>query len=361
MGGLAKKKQVCLGGNESMATDIQDAKEESVAGPKRALPPGVAKAHAVATRMERRLATLIVLTPLVGTCIAIAFLWLAPFGVTELALLFGMFTLTSFGIGSGYHRLSSHRSFQTYSALRVFLVILGSMAGQGPVLYWAAIHRRHHKFSDGPGDPHSPRLSGSGLWGTLKGFWHVYLGWVFTYESTDWAYWIPDLLRDRTLFRVNRLYFLWLFLGLAIPAGIGGLVSGTWMGALLGLLWGGLVRMFLGHIAIVAVNSVTHLWGAQPYKSHDYSRNNGLVALLSYGEGWHNNHHAFPSSAMHGLEWWQLDFNGLLIRALRLCGLAWDVKCPSRSARQEARREPGKETTAEAQMLGGSSSPTHEI
>jgi stearoyl-CoA desaturase (delta-9 desaturase) len=140
------------------------------------------------------------------------------------------------------------------------------------------------------------------------------------------------------LFRVNQTYFLWLFLGLAIPALIGGLVHGTWMGALLGLLWGGLVRMFLGHLNISAVNTITHLWGSQPYKSRDYSRNSTLVALLSYGEGWHNNHHAFPNSALHGLEWWQLDLNGVLIRTLQWFGLAWEVKCPSAEARRAAQR-----------------------
>jgi stearoyl-CoA desaturase (delta-9 desaturase) len=212
------------------------------------------------------------------------------------------------------------------------------MAGQGPILFWAAIHRRHHKFSDQPGDPHSPNLHGGRLWGTLKGFWHVYLGWALVPQTIDWGYWIPDLLRDRALFRINRLYFVWLLLGLAIPTAIGGLIHGSWIGALLGLLWGGLVRMFLGQLNIAAVNTFTHLWGAQTYATRDESRNSALVALASYGEGWHNNHHAFPNSAMHGLEWWQLDINGLLIRLLERCQLAWDVKFPSPAARRDALR-----------------------
>src|SRR5262249_19693152 len=143
--------------------------------------------------------------------------------------------------------LASHRSFQTSAPIRVLFAVLGSTAGQGPVLFWAAIHRRHHQYSDQPGDPHSPNLHGDGVWGLLKGFWHAHTGWMFVHEITDWGRWIPDLLRDRALFRVNRLYFLWLFLGLAVPAVVGGVISGTWTGAVLGFLWGGLVRLFLLH------------------------------------------------------------------------------------------------------------------
>lgn len=257
-----------------------------------------------------------------------------------MGLLIAMYSLTTFGIGIGYHRLLSHRSFQTSAPIRALFAILGSMAGQGPPLFWAAVHRRHHKYSDQPGDPHSPNLHGGGVWGVLRGFWHAHTGWLFVHEITDWGRWIPDLLQDRLLFRINRLYFLWMLLGLAIPATIGGLLSGTWRGAGLGMLWGGLVRMFLLHHSTWGINSVTHLWGTRPYKSNDYSRNNALVALMTYGEGWHNNHHAFPHSALHGLRWWQVDISGLVIRTLQACGLAWDVKRPSPAACRKAQRHP---------------------
>jgi stearoyl-CoA desaturase (delta-9 desaturase) len=303
--------------------------------------PGITRANAAAARRVRWVAFGVVVTPLAGLVAAIVLLWNQVIGVTELTLLIVFYSLSTFGVCVGFHRLASHRSFQTYAPIRALLAILGSMAGQGPVLFWAANHRRHHKYSDQPGDPHSPNCSGDGLWGTLKGIWHVHMGWLFAPELSDWGYWIPDLLRDRTLFRVNQWYFLWLLLGLAVPAAVGGLVSGTGMGALLGLLWGGLVRIFLLHHTISTVNSVSHLWGTRPYQTPEQSRNNALVALLTYGEGWHNNHHAFPASAYQGLEWWQVDWNGLVIRLLWLCGLAWDVKCPSASARRDARRLAG--------------------
>jgi stearoyl-CoA desaturase (delta-9 desaturase) len=325
-----------------MTTETQAA-PPSVAARPFSLAPGVVKASARARRVERRIAMVVVLTPLVGLIAAIVLLWDQAIGVTELTLLAVFYSLSTFGIGIGYHRLVSHRSFQTTGPVRALFAIFGSMAGQGPVLFWAAIHRRHHQYSDLPGDPHSPNLHGSGIGAMLKGFWHAHTGWLFVHEVTDWGRWIPDLLRDRTLFRINQLYFVWMVLGLALPAAIGGLVSGTWTGALLGLLWGGLVRMFLLHHSTWAINSVTHIWGTRPYRSRDYSRNNALVAVLTYGEGWHNNHHAFPTSAIHGLEWWQVDLSGLVIRALRLCGLAWDVKRPTAAMCQEARSVPAAE------------------
>jgi stearoyl-CoA desaturase (delta-9 desaturase) len=331
-----------------MATDVQTATPAGVTARPFPLPPGVVKANARARRLERRIAMVVVLAPLVGLIAAMVLLWDQAIGVTELTLLAVFYSLSTFGIGIGYHRLVSHRSFQTTGPIRALFAIFGSMAGQGPVLFWAAIHRRHHQYSDQPGDPHSPNLHGVGLGAWLRGFWHAHTGWLFVHEITDWGRWIPDLLRDRTLVRVNQLYFLWMFLGLALPAAIGGLVSGTWAGALLGLLWGGLVRMFLLHHSTWAINSVTHVWGTRPYKSRDYSRNNALVAVLTYGEGWHNNHHAFPTSAIHGLEWYQVDPSGLVIRTLRLLGLAWDVKCPTAAMCAEARRVPGVEATPAA-------------
>jgi stearoyl-CoA desaturase (delta-9 desaturase) len=326
-----------------MATETHTAITPRVSARKSALPPGVVKANAAATRLERRIALIVILTPILGLVAAIVLLWERAIGVPELATLAVMYVLGMFGITIGFHRLASHRSFQTPAPLRALFAILGSTAGQGPVLYWAAIHRRHHKYSDQPGDPHSPNMHGDGWRGLLKGFWHAHTGWMFVHEVIDWGRWIPDLLADRTLFRVSRLYFLWMFLGLAIPAAVCGLIGGSWMGALLGLLWGGLVRLFLLHHCTWAINSVTHIWGTRPYKSRDYSRNNALVAVVTLGEGWHNNHHAFPTSAFHGLTWWQIDPSGLVIRALRLCGLAWDVKTPSLATRAEARRVHGAE------------------
>jgi stearoyl-CoA desaturase (delta-9 desaturase) len=172
----------------------------------------------------------------------------------------------------------------------------------------------------------------------IKGLWHAHVGWLFIPQVTDWAHYIPDLVRDRALFRVNRLYFLWLTLGLAIPAAAGGLLSETWFGAVQGFLWGGLVRIFLEHHTTWSVNSICHVYGSRPYATRDESRNNPWLAVFSFGESWHNNHHAFPFSAMHGLRWWQLDAGGLVIRALDATGLVWNVKIPSEHMKESKRR-----------------------
>jgi stearoyl-CoA desaturase (Delta-9 desaturase) len=301
---------------------------------------GVLPPNDRARGLERRIALAVVIIPFLGLVAAIALLWGLGIGWLELGLLAGMYTVGIVGIGVGFHRHFSHGSFQTTPVIRWTLAVMGSMAGQGPVLYWAAIHRRHHSCSDQPGDPHSPHLHNAGVGGWLRGFWHSHTGWLFHHEITDWGRYIIDLLRDPVLFRINRLYFVWVFLGLLIPAAIGGAVTGTWMGAFLGFLWGGLVRICLGHHTTWSVNSLCHLFGSRPYRSNDESRNNFLIALPAFGEGWHNNHHAFPYSAYHGLEWYQIDWNGLCIRVLKLLGLAWNVKVPSARALEEARKKP---------------------
>jgi stearoyl-CoA desaturase (delta-9 desaturase) len=307
------------------------------------VPPGVARASARSRRLERRIALVTVVTPFIGTLAAIALLWGWMIGPVELGILVVMYSLAAVGIGIGYHRLVSHQSFQTYAPIRAVFTILGCISAQGPPLFWAAIHRRHHQYSDRPGDPHSPNMHGEGVAAMLRGLWHAHTGWLFVHETTDWGRWVPDLLRDRALFRINQLYFVWIFLGLALPALAGGLIAGTWQGAALGFLWGGLVRMFLVHHTTWSINSVTHVIGTRPFKSRDYSRNNFLVALLTFGEGWHNNHHAFPTSAVHGLAWWQLDINKYVIRTLEFFGLAWDVNAPTEKAMRDARRESSRE------------------
>jgi len=299
---------------------------------------GVTEANAAAEKFERRIAVVVVVTPFLGFIAAILLLWGHLIGGVELGILVGMYALTTIGIGVGFHRLFSHQSFQTNTAVGAMLAILGSMAAQGPVLFWAAIHRRHHAYSDRPGDPHSPHFHGEGILGMFRGLWHAHTGWLFVHEITDWSHWIPDLLRDRVLFKINQLYFVWVFVGLLIPAILGGVLTGTWMGAFYGLLWGGLVRIFLLHHATWSVNSITHFYGGRPFCTRDESRNNLFVALVAFGEGWHNNHHAFPNSAKHGLKWWQIDINAWVIRTLEMLGLAWDVKVPTARMMREARR-----------------------
>ncbi|HWP45777.1 MAG TPA: acyl-CoA desaturase [Candidatus Limnocylindrales bacterium] len=300
--------------------------------------PGIAMASLPAQKFERTIALVVVITPFLGFLAATILFWGYALGLVELGLLIGMYAATIIGIGVGFHRHFSHRAFKTNRVVRVILAILGSMAAQGPVLFWAAIHRRHHAYSDQSGDPHSPHLHGDGISGLLRGLWHAHTGWLFVHEVTDWSHYIPDLLRDTLLFKVNRLYFVWVFLGLLIPTLLGGILTGTWIGALQGFLWGGLIRTFLVHHTTWSVNSITHVCGTRPFHSRDESRNNFLIALLAFGEGWHNNHHAFPGSARHGLKWWQIDWNGCVIRILERIGLAWDVKVPTARMLVESRK-----------------------
>jgi stearoyl-CoA desaturase (delta-9 desaturase) len=296
-------------------------------------------ANRSAHAFERRVALLVVILPVVGLFAGIALMWGRGVGRLELGLLAGMYFLTSIGIGIGYHRLVSHGSFRTPPAVRVVFAVLGSMAAQGPVLYWAAIHRRHHSCSDREGDPHSPHYDrGDGVLGLLVGLWHAHVGWLFHHEVTDWGRYITDLLRDRGLFLVNRLYALWVLLGLAIPTALGGLLAGTWRGALMGLLFGGLIRIFLVHHVTWSVNSLCHVYGTAPFRAPDESRNNAWIAVPSFGEGWHNNHHAFPYSAFHGLRWWEFDLNAWIIRGMESVGLAWDLKAPTPEMLRQARR-----------------------
>jgi stearoyl-CoA desaturase (delta-9 desaturase) len=296
------------------------------------------RASADARAVQRRLALWVVVVPFLGLLVGIVLLCQSSVGRIELSLLLGMYWASHVGAGLGFHRYFSHRSFQTSRAMRALLAILGSMAAQGPVMQWAAAHRRHHHFSDHEGDPHSPHLHGPGIFNTLRAFWHAHMGWLFEPQVYDWVLYVPDLIKDRMLMKLNRLYFIWVFLGLALPSGLGYWLIGGWRGGLDGLLWGGLVRIALGHHSVWSVNSLCHIIGSRPYRSNDNSRNNLFLAIAVFGDGWHNNHHAFPRSAYHGLQWWQVDFHGYLLSAMAVAGLAWDVKRPSPSVMQQKLR-----------------------
>ncbi|MCP3904036.1 MAG: acyl-CoA desaturase [Planctomycetes bacterium] len=294
--------------------------------------------------MSLRLLNLAVVTiPFAGLVVAIVLLWGVAFDWTYLAILGGMYLATGVGITVGYHRLFTHRSFTAPRPVVAILAALGSMAAEGPVLQWVATHRSHHHHSDEPGDPHSPHTHahGSGIRGTLLGLWHAHVGWIIsthTFVPTrnrasrvppGLARYVKDLRRDPLFRWMNGTFPMWAALGLLIPATLGGLCTMSWMGALLGLVWGGLVRIFLIHHVTWSINSVCHIWGSRPFRSHDESRNNAIFGVFALGEGWHNNHHAFPRSARHGLQWWQLDVSYLIIRAMALVGLARDIRTPS--------------------------------
>jgi len=281
---------------------------------------------------------LAVVLPLLGLGAAAVFLWGWGFSWVELGLLLGLYALTALGITVGFHRLFTHHSFETYRVVKVVLGVLGSMAVEGSLLKWVALHRRHHQHSDQPGDPHSPHMHGAGVLGLLRGLWHAHLGWVFQADPPDLDHYVKDLRRSPLVRTVSALFILWVVLGLLVPAVLGGLLTGTWAGVWYGLAWGGLARIFLVHHVTWSVNSVCHLWGLRPYRSDDQSRDNVVFGVLALGEGWHNTHHAFPTSARHGLRWWQIDASYYVIRGLALARLAWNVKLPSPQAQVQGRR-----------------------
>ncbi len=273
-----------------------------------------------------------VVLPFVGLIAAIIMMWGRGFSWLYLVLMSAMYIITALGITVGYHRLFTHRSFETSRPIKVMFAIMGSMAIEGPMLRWVANHRRHHQHSDHEEDPHSPHHHGEGIWGLISGFYHAHIGWIFDTEPADLSRYVGDLVRDRVLRAVSGTWFVWALLGLLLPALIGGLISMSWKGALLGFLWGGLVRVFFVHHVTWSVNSVCHLWGSRPFASHDLSRNNAIFGILAFGEGWHNNHHAFPTSARHGLRWWQIDFSYWVIWIMSKTGLAWKVRIPAAPA-----------------------------
>jgi stearoyl-CoA desaturase (delta-9 desaturase) len=256
--------------------------------------------------------------------------WLAWGGTLhwpDLVVLALTYLLTGLGVTVGFHRLLTHRSFKTSSPMRALLAALGSAAIEGPVIEWVANHRKHHRFSDQAGDPHSPHVDhGSGWRGALGGLFHAHVGWIFKGDAlASEARYAKDLLGDPVVRFIDRTFVLWVLAGLAFPFGLGVALTGSIAGGLTGLLWGGAVRMFLVHHATFSINSLCHFFGRRRFTTGDESRNLLWLSLPTLGEAWHNNHHAFPTSARHGLRWWQLDPSAWLIAGMERTGLAWDV------------------------------------
>ncbi len=301
--------------------------------------PRPQEARAEHVPLAVRLGTITVITvPFLGVIAAAFFLMGWGFHWTDLGLLLGMYVVTTLGITVGFHRLFVHRSFETYAWVKFILAMLGSMAVQGTLFKWVGRHRRHHQFSDTPDDPHSPQYEGGGILGVLRGFWHAHIGWFFDPDPPGLDRYVQDLKASRSLRVVNALFPVWAAIGLVLPAILGGVIMQSWVGVWTGLIWGGLVRLFLVHHVTWSVNSACHLWGLRPYRSDDESRNNLMFGILAMGEGWHNTHHAFPTSARHGLRWWQIDVSYWVIRMLALLGLAWNLKLPTLEAQARERQ-----------------------
>jgi len=284
------------------------------------------------TRANRIINLVAVVLPFAAFLLAVVLLWDRAVNWTDLGLFAGFYVATGFGITIGYHRLFTHRAFETSTPVRVLFAVLGSMAVEGSVITWVADHRKHHAFSDEEGDPHSPHVDRRpGILGALHGLWHAHVGWMVSgahHGRASAHRFAPDLVRDRPLRWVNRTFPMWVAITLVAPALLGFAISGfTLAGALTGLLWGGLVRVFLLHPVTWSINSVCHFFGRRRFDTDDESRNVFWLALPSLGEAWHHNHHAFPTSAFHGLRRLEqlADPAGLVIAAMERLGLIWNV------------------------------------
>jgi stearoyl-CoA desaturase (delta-9 desaturase) len=279
------------------------------------------------TRAQRSANLIAVVLPFVAFIGALLLFWGRWVDASDLVAFGVMYLIAGFGVTVGFHRLLTHRSFQTYKPVEYAFAAAGSMAVQGPVIDWVADHRKHHAHADEEGDPHSPHVDFEDGWrGALRGLFHAHMGWLFvTQGQAGRRKHAPDLVEDRGM-RILSRSFLWLvLLGLAIPFLVGLALDQTLAGALSALLWGGLVRIFLQHHVTWSINSVCHFFGRRRFDIEDQSTNVFWLALLSFGESWHHNHHAFPRSARHGLRWWEIDISALLIGALERLGLAWNV------------------------------------
>jgi stearoyl-CoA desaturase (delta-9 desaturase) len=246
----------------------------------------------------------------------------------DVGIFFAMYVPAALGVTVGFHRLLTHRSFKTSALLRGTFAVLGTMSVEGPVISWVADHRKHHAYSDRLGDPHSPHVDHGGGWrGAVRGLAHAHVGWLFDHQQRGARErFAPDLIADPVIAFVDSTFVLWSLAGLAIPFGLGVLVGGTLAAGLEGMLWGGAVRIFVLHHVTYSINSLCHFFGRRRFATDDQSRNLSWLAPLSFGEAWHNNHHAFPTSAFHGMGRLEVDVSGMLISAMERLGLVWDVQ-----------------------------------
>jgi stearoyl-CoA desaturase (Delta-9 desaturase) len=318
---------------ESAAMDLQPSPSQRLslvraqrhsAGDARVPEPGADPGgHGLAHQVTNVVA---IVLPLAAFVLALIMLWGRLVEWIDVVILAVAYSATCLGITVGFHRLLTHRSFETYPAVRYALAVLGTLAVEGSVIKWVADHRKHHDLADEDGDPHSPHGTGSGVFGAVAGLWHAHIGWLFnSVGQADRRRYAPDLMKDRGMRRIDAAEKPLILASLAIPFLLGFLVKGTVTGALLTLMWGGLVRVFLLHHATFSINSICHFFGRRRFATADRSTNVAWLSLATLGESWHNNHHAFPTSAFHGLRRRELDLGGLFIRALERGGLAWRV------------------------------------
>jgi stearoyl-CoA desaturase (Delta-9 desaturase) len=291
--------------------------------------------HAVAEDVEpvlheardRAITAVVTVAPILALGFVAWQLWEEALHWSDLVVFAVLYLAFGLGVTVGFHRLFTHRSFKTTRPMRFLFAVLGSAAIEGPVISWVADHRKHHAFSDKEGDPHSPHVGhGGGFRGAMAGLIHAHVGWLFihTHRGAKRRY-APDLMADPVVAFVDRTFIAWALLGLAASFGLGAAIGHSVKAGLTGLLWGGAVRMLVLHHVTYSINSLCHFFGRRRFNTDDESRNLLWLALPSLGEAWHNNHHAFPTSAAHGLRRFEVDVSGLVIRGLESVGLAWDV------------------------------------
>ncbi len=312
----------------SLETPLEEiTPQKSYKGPS----PTIGVASVMAT--QRKMAKITIIVPTIGALLAVLYGFYFGITVVEISLLVGMYILCNLGIEFCFHRDLAHRSYKTHSYITYMFGVLGSMAAQGNLLYWVATHRRHHIHSDTEHDPHSPHMRNISKqaenMGTLQGLWHAHVSWMVNDKMTNCTLFAKDINRDPGLSWITRNYIPIVVAGLILPGIVGGLVMGSLQGFIGGVLWGGFLRMSLGHHSTWFNSSFAHKYGARPFETGDKSCNNMWVAIPTFGAGLQNNHHAFPTSAYLGYKWWEIDIAGYFIRLMKRIGLVWEVRFPS--------------------------------
>ncbi|MHB1711160.1 MAG: acyl-CoA desaturase [Acidimicrobiales bacterium] len=302
---------------------------------------------------QRVITALVVFGPLAGVGVAVLALFGRGITWLDLALAVVFYAIAGHGLTAGYHRMAAHRSFKAARWLKVTLAAAGSLGFEGGINGWVANHRRHHAYTDNAGDPHSPYCYGTSRWGRARGALHAHVGWLFQGQSTDEARWIPDLVADRDLVVISRLFPVFCVISLTAPALIGWAATGTSAGAIGGFVWGGLVRVFVLQHSTFAVNSACHLWGDRPFitRETDRSTNFAPLAMLAMGENWHNLHHSNPRLARHGVDRGQLDSTARFIWILERMAFVWDARWPDADALDRSRAlRPGSDHRADVDI-----------
>jgi stearoyl-CoA desaturase (delta-9 desaturase) len=305
---------------------------------KESLARAIVQLNPKSARAKRVVALVTIGVPAIGFAIAGYLMFTGRATALDYTLFVVFYAIQMLGITIGFHRYAAHKQFKTSRFVEGVLMITGSMALEGPLLFWVSTHRRHHRFADEPGDPHSPNLSGTGLRGKLKGLWYAHIPWMFSDEESRANVFAPDVLRDRHLYNYSRTYPIWAVTSLLLPAVLGFAIGGTLTAAFSGFIFGGLARVFLANQAAWCVGSISHMIGSRPFVTRDDSANNWPVAIFTFGEGLQNNHHAFPGAYRHGLRWWEPDLSGWVIAVLAKAGIVWDLRMPDHQTIYNRRR-----------------------